>query len=148
MLSLYSPKGTRDRNFLANYAYINLVDELARAPAWAMCWFRRPLCDADLGEAGPAGEAAVTVPEIVRAGATTEHRESGRADWKRAGTAGPGIHLHGARPGAADHAGGVRADRDPANRDGSVLRVNDVASVELGPRRTTSGPREWRSRRR
>jgi len=25
-------KGTRDRNFLANYAYINMVDELARAP--------------------------------------------------------------------------------------------------------------------
>src|SRR5665811_1710167 len=30
MLSLYSPKGTRDRNFLANYAYINMVDELGR----------------------------------------------------------------------------------------------------------------------
>src|SRR5665811_1127335 len=31
MLSVYSPKGTRDRNFLANYAYINMVDELGRA---------------------------------------------------------------------------------------------------------------------
>ena len=39
MLSLYSPKGTRDRNFLANYAYINMVDELARGRrAWATCW--------------------------------------------------------------------------------------------------------------
>jgi len=32
MLSLYSPRGTHDRNFLANYAYINMVDDLLRTP--------------------------------------------------------------------------------------------------------------------
>jgi HAE1 family hydrophobic/amphiphilic exporter-1 len=29
-ISIYSPKGTRDAQFLANYAYINMVDELSR----------------------------------------------------------------------------------------------------------------------
>ena len=32
LVSLYSPKGTYDNVFLANYAYINLVDELTRVP--------------------------------------------------------------------------------------------------------------------
>ena len=32
LISLYSPKGTYDNIFLANYAYINLVDELTRVP--------------------------------------------------------------------------------------------------------------------
>jgi hydrophobic/amphiphilic exporter-1 (mainly G- bacteria), HAE1 family len=31
LISLYSPRGTRDANFLANYAYINLNDPIARA---------------------------------------------------------------------------------------------------------------------
>ena len=32
LVSLYSPKGTYDKDFLANYAYINAVDELKRTP--------------------------------------------------------------------------------------------------------------------
>ena len=32
LLALYSPKGTYNGTFLANYAYINLVDQLTRVP--------------------------------------------------------------------------------------------------------------------
>src|SRR5712672_4280555 len=32
LISLYSPKGTYDAKFLANYAYINLYDQLSRVP--------------------------------------------------------------------------------------------------------------------
>src|SRR5262249_57576253 len=32
LISLYSPKGSYDGVFLANYAYINLVDQLTRIP--------------------------------------------------------------------------------------------------------------------
>ena len=35
LIALYSPKGTYDSVFLANYAYINLVDELTRVPGVA-----------------------------------------------------------------------------------------------------------------
>ena len=58
LVALYSPKGTYDNTFLANYAYINLVDELTRVPGIAQrAGVRRgAVCDAGLGEAGPAGE--------------------------------------------------------------------------------------------
>src|SRR5437016_12752905 len=32
LLALYSPHGTYDANFLANYAYINITDPITRAP--------------------------------------------------------------------------------------------------------------------
>src|SRR4051812_4912476 len=35
LIALYSPKGTYDSTFLANYAYINLNDELTRVPGIA-----------------------------------------------------------------------------------------------------------------
>src|ERR1700736_2023851 len=35
LISLYSPKGTYDSTFLANYAYINLNDQLTRVPGIA-----------------------------------------------------------------------------------------------------------------
>src|SRR3984885_8339132 len=69
MISLFSPNGTYDSIFLANYAYINLVDQLTRqsgiasvtvfgAGQYAMrCWVR-PDQLAKLG---------VTVPQIVNA---------------------------------------------------------------------------------
>ena len=53
LVDLYSPKSTYDGIFLANYAYINLVDELTRVPGiarvqvfgagqYAMrCWVKR-----------------------------------------------------------------------------------------------------------
>src|SRR6202163_214026 len=69
LIDLYSPKGTYDSTFLANYAYINLTDELNRvsgvarvqvfgAGQYAMrCWVK-PDQLAKLG---------VTVPQIIQA---------------------------------------------------------------------------------
>jgi HAE1 family hydrophobic/amphiphilic exporter-1 len=133
MLSLYSPKGTRDRNFLANYAYINLVDELARAPGvgdvlvfggrYAMQIWVKP---------DRLAKLQVTVPEIVRA-------------VQQQNTVNPAGQI-GSEPVplGQEFTYTVRAQGRlitpeefgqiviRANRDGSVLRVNDVASVELG----------------
>ena len=133
MLSLYSPKGTRDRNFLANYAYINLVDELARAPGvgdvlvfggrYAMQIWVKP---------DRLAKLQVTVPEIVRA-------------VQQQNTVNPAGQI-GSEPVplGQEFTYTVRTQGRlitpeefgqiviRANRDGSVLRVNDVASVELG----------------
>ena len=55
LFSLSSPKGTYDDIFLANYAYININDQLTRVPGIARYRFRSgPVCHAFLGEAGPA----------------------------------------------------------------------------------------------
>jgi HAE1 family hydrophobic/amphiphilic exporter-1 len=133
MLSLYSPKGTRDRNFLANYAYINLVDELARAPGvgdvlvyggrYAMQIWVKP---------DRLAKLQVTVPEIVRA-------------VQEQNAVNPAGQIGGEPvPLGQEFTYTVRAQGRlitpeefgqiviRANRDGSVLRVKDVARVELG----------------
>ena len=69
LVNLYSPKGTYDNVFLANYSYVNLNDQLTRVPGiasvtvfgagqYAMrCWVRPDML----------AKMGVTVPEIVKA---------------------------------------------------------------------------------
>src|SRR5262244_1051790 len=69
LVNLYSPRGTYDNVFLANYAYINLNDQLTRVPGiasvsvfgagqYAMrCWVKPDLL----------AKLNVTVPEIIKA---------------------------------------------------------------------------------
>ncbi|MCX6632963.1 MAG: efflux RND transporter permease subunit, partial [Candidatus Solibacter sp.] len=133
MLSLYSPNGMRDRNFLANYAYINMVDELARAPGvgevlvyggrYAMQIWMKP---------DRLAKLQVTVPELVRA-------------LREQNTVNPAGQIGGEpAPEGQEFTYTVRAQGRlvtpeefgqiviRANRDGSVLRLGDVARVELG----------------
>jgi HAE1 family hydrophobic/amphiphilic exporter-1 len=133
MISLYSPKGTRDRNFLANYAYINMVDELARSPGvgdvlvyggrYAMRIWVKP---------DRLAKLQVTVPEIVRA-----VREQNTVN--PAGQIGSEPVPEGQEFTYAVRAQGRLITPEEfgqivirANRDGSILRVKDVAEVELG----------------
>src|SRR5690349_387673 len=69
LISLYSPKGTYDNVFLANYGYINLFDQLTRLPGignvqvfgagqYAMRLWVKPVQLAKLG---------ITVPDIISA---------------------------------------------------------------------------------
>ena len=82
MFALYSPKGTYDNVFLANYAYINLNDQFTRvtgiasvtvfgAGQYAMRIWVRPDQLAKLG---------ITIPEIINAVQTAEHGEPRRHD--------------------------------------------------------------------
>src|SRR5499433_2810376 len=69
LVDLFSPKGTYDNIFLANYSYINLNDQLTRVPGIASvtvfgagqramrCWVRPDVL----------AKLNVTVPEIVKA---------------------------------------------------------------------------------
>ena len=59
LFSLYSPNGTYDEVFLANYAYVNINDPMTRVPGIGQVTDlrRRPICDALLGAAGSAGQA-------------------------------------------------------------------------------------------
>ena len=69
LVSLYSPKGTRDARFLANYAYINLYDQLLRVRGigtiqifgegqYAMRMWVKP---------DQLAKLQITVPEIINA---------------------------------------------------------------------------------
>jgi len=49
-LSLFSPKHTYDENFLINYVYINIADELSRVPGVGRVQVSATVCDAHLGK--------------------------------------------------------------------------------------------------
>ena len=134
IVNLYSPKGTYDNIFLANYSYINLNDQLTRVPGvasvtvfgagqYAMrCWVK-PDKLAKMG---------VTVPEIVKAIQTQN-------------TVNPAGQIGGEPvPKGQEFTYAVLAQgRLPspeefgqivirANSDGSILRLKDVARLDLG----------------
>ena len=134
VVSLYSPKGTYDATFLANYAYINLNDQITRVPGiasvtvfgagqYAMRFWVKPDQLAKLN---------ITIPEIVNA-------------IRQQNTVNPAGQIGGepAPPGqeftyAIKAQGRLETEEEfgkivlRANTDGSFVRLKDVARVELG----------------
>jgi len=134
LVSLSSPKGSYDSTFLANYAYINLVDELTRVPGiariqvfgagqYAMrCWVKPD----------QLAKLHVTVPQIIQALQTQN-------------AVNPAGQIGGEPiPPGQQFTYTVRAQGRlvtpeefgeiilRANPDGSSLRLKDVARLELG----------------
>src|SRR6476660_4134218 len=134
LVNLYSPKGTYDNIFLANYAYINLNDQLTRVPGiasvtvfgagqYAMrCWVR-PDKLAKMG---------VTVPEIVKAIQTQNTvnpaGQIGGEPVPKGQEFTYAVLAKGRLPSAEEF--GQIVIR--ANPDGSMLRLKDVARLDLG----------------
>jgi hydrophobic/amphiphilic exporter-1 (mainly G- bacteria), HAE1 family len=134
VVNLISPKGTYDAIFLANYAYINLNDQITRVPGiasvtvfgagqYAMRFWVRPDQLAKLN---------ITIPEIVDA-------------IQKQNTVNPSGQV-GAEPApeGQEYTYAIRSQgrlQDPeefeqivlrANPDGSLVRLKDVARIELG----------------
>ncbi len=134
LLALYSPKGTYDGKFLANYAFINLNDQFTRLPGigsvqvfgagqYAMRLWVKPDQLAKLG---------ITVPDVVNA-------------IQAQNTVNPAGQIGAAPiPKGQEFTYSVRAQgrlTSPEqfeqivvreNPNGGVVRVKDVARVELG----------------
>jgi HAE1 family hydrophobic/amphiphilic exporter-1 len=134
LVSLFSPKGTLDATFLANYAYINLNDQITRVPGiasvtvfgagqYAIRIWVRPDQLAKLN---------ITIPEIVNA-------------IRQQNTVNPAGQIGGepAPPGqeftyAIKAQGRLETEEQfgkivlRANPDGSFVRLHDVGRIELG----------------
>ena len=134
LISLYSPQGTYDNIFLANYGYINLFDQLTRLPGignvqvfgagqYAMRLWVKPDQLAKLG---------ITVPDIISA-------------VQKQNTVNPAGQVGSEPiPSGQKFTYTVRAQgrlQTPeefgeivvrANADGSFLRVKDIARIDLG----------------
>lgn len=133
-MSLYSPDGSRDDIFIANYAYINLVDELTRvrgvarvqafgAGQYAMRIWIKPDQLAKLG---------VTVPEIV---AAVQVQNNVNPAGKLGGRPSPPgqeftftVMAQG-RFSTPEEFGGIIIRSNP---DGSTLRLKDISRIEMG----------------
>ncbi|HEY3488604.1 MAG TPA: multidrug efflux RND transporter permease subunit [Candidatus Deferrimicrobiaceae bacterium] len=134
IFALYSPKGTYDGTFLANYAYIRLNDQLTRVPGiasvtifgagqYAMrCWVRPDLL----------AKLNLTIPELVNA--LERQNAVNPAGQIGAEPIPPGqeftysIRAQG-RLVTPEEFGGIVLR---ANPDGSLIRLKDVARIELG----------------
>jgi HAE1 family hydrophobic/amphiphilic exporter-1 len=134
IVSLSSPKDTYDALFLANYANINIIDALYRVPGvgdvrifgagdYAMRIWVKPDRLAQLG---------LTVPELVRA--VQQQSTVNPSGQIGAQPAPPGqemtytVRAQGRLQTAEEFAAiAVRS-----NPDGSVVRLKDIARIELG----------------
>ncbi len=134
LIALYSPHGSYDSLFLANYGYINLVDQLTRTPGiarvqvfgagqYAMrCWV-----DPD-----KLAKLQVTVPQIVSAlQAQNTVNPAGQIGAEPAPNGQQFTYTVQAqgRLTTAEQFGDIILR---ANPDGSNLRLKDVARLELG----------------
>src|ERR671922_1164535 len=134
LVSLYSPKGTYDNIFLANYGYINLFDQLTRLPGignvqifgagqYAMRLWVKPDQLAKVG---------ITVPDII----TAVQKQN---NVNPAGAIGSEPIPSGQKFTYAVRAQGRLQTPEEfgeivvrANPDGSFVRVKDIARIDLG----------------
>src|SRR5499433_1893675 len=143
LLDVYSPKGSYDATFLANYAYINLVDPLLRSPGignvqvfgagqYAMRIWVKPDQLAKLG---------VTVPQIINAiQAQNTVNPAGKVGGEPApkGQEFTYAVLAQGRLVSPEEFGRIVVRETP---DGGTVRVSDVARIELGSQDYSVGGR-------
>jgi len=134
LVALYSPHGTYDAKFLANYAYININDPFTRSPGignvqifgagqYAMRLWVKPDTLAKLG---------ITVPEIVSAiQAQNTVNPAGKAGGEPAPKGQEFTYsvLAQGRLVSPEEFGQIVVRETP---DGGTVRVRDVARIELG----------------
>ena len=134
LISVNSPRGTYDAKFLANYAYINLVDPITRSPGigqvqvfgagqYAMRMWVKP---------DQLAKLEITVPEIVNA---VQTQNTVNPAGKVGGEPIPSgqqfayaVRAQG-RLTSPEEFGQIVVRESP---DGGVVRVKDVARIELG----------------
>src|SRR6058998_2628517 len=134
LIGLYSPNGAYDARFLANYAYINLNDQLTRAPGignvqvfgagqYAMRLWVKP---------DQLAKLAITVPEIVSAiqaqNTVNPAGQVGGEPIPKGQEFTYSVRARGGRSSPEEF--GQIVVRETA--DGGIVRVKDVARVELG----------------
>jgi hydrophobic/amphiphilic exporter-1 (mainly G- bacteria), HAE1 family len=134
LITLYSPKGTYDASFLANYAYINIHDPLTRANGignvqifgageYAMRLWVKP---------DQLGKMGITVTDIINAiqaqNTVNPAGQVGGEPVPKGQEYTYAVRAQG-RLISADDFGQIVVRETP---DGGVVRVKDVARVELG----------------
>src|SRR6266702_4692197 len=134
LIAVYSPHGSYDAKFLANYAYINLVDSITRSPGigqvnvfgagqYAMRLWIRP---------DQLAKLAITVPEIVTAiqsqNTVNPAGQVGSEPVPKGQEYTYSVRAQG-RLSSPEEFGEIVVRESPG---GAIVRLKDVARVELG----------------
>lgn len=134
MFALYSPKGTYDNIFLANYAYININDQMTRikgiasvtvfgAGQYAMRFWVKPDQLAKLN---------ITIPEIMNAVKTQNTVNPSGQVGSQPVPSGQEFTYSVRSQGRLQNEEQFGNIVLRASPDGSIVRVKDVARIELG----------------
>ena len=134
LFALSSPKGTYDSKFLANYAYINLNDQFTRVPGiasvtifgagqYSMRFWIKPDQLAKLG---------ITIPEILNAVKAQNSVNPAGQIGSEPVPAGQEFTYAVSAQGRLQTEAEFEQIVVRANNDGSLVRLGDVARVELG----------------
>jgi len=134
ILSVYSPNGSHDKTFVSNYAYINLVDQLLRVPGVGMAtvWGSGMYAIRIWVKPDTLAKLEITVPQVIDA--VQKQNTVNPAGQIGAEPAPPGqeftysVSAQG-RLITPEEFGQIVLR---ANSDGSVVRLKDVARIELG----------------
>src|ERR1700687_3028145 len=133
-VALYSPRGTYDAKFLANYAYINLTDPILRSPGigniqvfgagqYAMRLWVKP---------DKLAKLRITVPEVVSAiqaqNTVNPAGQVGGAPVPKGQEYTYSVRARG-RLNSPEEFGPIVVRETP---DGGIVRVKDLARAELG----------------
>jgi len=140
LLSVYSPNGTNDAEFLSNYAYINLADQLTRlygignvqifgAGQYAMRLWVKP---------DQLAKLAITVPDITSAiqaqNTVNPAGQVGSEPVPKGQQYTYAVRAQG-RLTSPEEFGAIVVRESPA---GGVVRLKDVARIELGAQSYTT----------
>src|SRR5512136_1919496 len=134
LFSLYSPKGTYDQTFISNYAYININDPLSRVPGVGQVQI--------FGAGQYAIRLWVKPDQLAKLGVTVSEITDALSEQNTVNPSGQ-VGMEPV-PSGQEFTYAVRAQGRlvteeefgdvviRAKSDGSLLRVKDVARVELG----------------
>jgi HAE1 family hydrophobic/amphiphilic exporter-1 len=134
IIALYAPKGTRDAKFLANYAYINIVDPLTRVKGIGSIVVQGagPYAMRDWVKPDQLASLGVTVPDLVNA---LDQQNTVNPSGQVGAEPAPSgqeftytMRAQGRLVSEADFGNIVIRERP----DGSVIRMKDVARIDLG----------------
>lgn len=132
-LAIYSPKGTRDEVFISNYATVNIRDAIARLPGVGEAGVFGPTYSMRIWMNPDRMEAlAITAADISSAIRAQNAQASAGQIGSPPATTGQQMQLTVTARGrlASETEFGDIIVR--SNRDGGVVRIRDVARVELG----------------
>ena len=134
LFALYSPRETYDGKFLANYANINLIDQLVRVPGISMVnvFGSGPYAIRIWVKPDTLAKLGITVPQIIDA--VQKQNTVNPAGQISSEPVPPGQEftysvITQGRLTSEDEFGEIVVR---ANPDGSIVRLKDVARIELG----------------